>query len=152
MKKLTPGIDYIGITTPFYCIDGDGKLLMHKRSINCRDEQGMWDCGGGQLEFGETPEEGVLREVKEEYGCDGEIVGQLPAISVFRKQNGKDTHWLALPFIVKVNPKHVVINEPEKIDELGWFTLIELPQPLHSAFDNYILKTERIKFLQEFLI
>jgi ADP-ribose pyrophosphatase YjhB (NUDIX family) len=41
---------------------------MHCRSKNCRDEQGCWDCGGGSMEFGETFEETVKREVEEEYG------------------------------------------------------------------------------------
>lgn len=150
-KNLFPGIDYIGVTTPFYCIDGKGKLFLHKRSENCRNEQGMWDAGGGQLEFGETPVEGVLREVKEEYGCDGEIVGQLEAISILRKQNGKDTHWLALPFIVRVDPEQVKNNEPHKITELGWFTLKTLPSPLHSALEKYIIQTDRVKVLEECL-
>ncbi|HEY4495194.1 MAG TPA: hypothetical protein VI998_04000 [Patescibacteria group bacterium] len=28
------GIDYIGISTPFYCNDGQGCFLLHKRSKN----------------------------------------------------------------------------------------------------------------------
>ncbi len=61
--NLKPGVDYIGVTTSFYCNDGKGNFLLHKRSKNTRDENGRWDPGGGQLEFGEKPEKGVLREV-----------------------------------------------------------------------------------------
>lgn len=129
-----PGIDYIGITTPFYCTDGKGKIVLQKRSKNCRDEQGTWDPGGGKLEFGEQPEEGVLREVAEEYGCHGKILHKLPAFSLIRDQNGLQTHWLVIPFIVLVNPKEVKNNNPEKIDALGWFDAIHLPSPLHPAF------------------
>lgn len=150
-NELRPGVDYIGISTPFYCIDGNGKLLMHKRSDKCRDEHGKWDTGSGQLDFGEDPEVGVLREVREEYGCDGKIIFQFPPISVIREQNGVDTHWLALPFIIKVDPKEVKNNEPHKIIELEWFTLDNLPQPLHSAMEKYIVKTDRIKFLEKFI-
>ena len=139
--KIIPGIDYIGVTMNFYCVDGKGKLLLHKRSKNCRDEHGRWDNGGGQLEFGETPEHGVLREVKEELGCKGKILEQIPAISALRVQNGIKTHWLAVGFIVKVNPKEVKIMEPHKIDDIGWFDLSNLPYPLHPAFRRYIIQS-----------
>lgn len=51
---MRQGFDYIGVTTVFYCHDGKGNLLLHKRSQTCRDEKGRWDCGGGALKFGET--------------------------------------------------------------------------------------------------
>ena len=128
------GTDYIGITTPFYCNDGQGRFLLHKRSKNCRDENGTWDPGAGKLDFGVSLEENVLREVAEEYGCQGEIQERLPAHDIFREHNGVETHWIAIPFFIKVKPKEVKNNEPEKIDELGWFTLDNLPRPLHTGF------------------
>lgn len=131
---MTIGIDYVGVSTPFYCTDGSGKILLHKRSTNCRDEQGTWDPGSGKLETGVTLEENVQRELEEEYGCKGEILEQLPAMSVHRTHNGKPTYWVAVPFIVKVDPKDVTNNEPEKIEEVGWFSLKSLPTPLHSGF------------------
>lgn len=70
MKKLRKGIDFIGVTCVFYCHDGKGNFLLHQRSENCKDEQGRWDCGGGGLEVGEEFEDGVKREIMEEYGCD----------------------------------------------------------------------------------
>lgn len=131
---MIPGIDYIGVTTPFYCNDGKGRFFLHKRSKNCRDEVGMWDPGSGQLEFGLTLEENVLKEVEEEYGCQGTIQEQLPVHSIFRRHKDKDTHWLAVPFFILINPKKAVNNEPEKIDEIGWFSLEDLPTPLHTGF------------------
>lgn len=150
-QKLIPGIDYIGISTPFYCIDYKKRLLLHKRSNLCRDEKGKWDPGSGQLEFGEDPRKNVLREVKEEYGCDGKIIGELEPISVLRIHEGAKTHWLALPFIIRVKSSEVKNNEPNKISELSWFNLSNLPRPLHSAFEKYTLETNRIDFLKKYL-
>jgi 8-oxo-dGTP diphosphatase len=133
-QPLKPGVDYIGISTPFFCNDGKGQFLLHKRSKNCRDEHGRWDPGGGKLEFGITPEENVLREVREEYGCDGEIQEPVPPHSLVREWEGQRTHWLSIPFFVKVDPQKVRNNEPENIDELGWFPLHALPSPLHTGF------------------
>ncbi len=142
---MKPGIDYIGITTPFYCHNGNGLFLLHKRSENCRDEHGRWDSGSGKLEFGMTPEENVLKEVMEEYGCKGEIEEHLPAHSLFRQHEGKKTHWISIPFVIKVNPKEVKNNEPEKIVEIGWFSLDNLPQPLHTGF-NFTLNAYKEHF------
>src|SRR3990172_2287352 len=134
------GIDYTGITTPFYCNDGKGNYLLHKRSKYCRDEQGKWDPGGGRLAFGYSPERNVLKEVKEEYGCIGKIQKQIPPHSIIRKLNGKRTHWLAIPFFILVKPKEVKINEPRMIEEIGWFKLSNFPEPLHPGFKHTLKK------------
>ncbi len=143
------GIDYIGITTPFYCHDGKGNILMHKRSNQCRDEKGRWDAGSGKLEHNLSLEENVLQEVFEEYGCKGKIEEQLPAHDIFREQDGINTHWIAVPFIIKVDPVEVKNGEPHKIDEIGWFTLNSLPEPLHTGF-SYTLKKYREIFRKYF--
>lgn len=130
---MKAGVDYPGVTTFFFCHDGNKKFLLHKRSQNCRDEQGTWDSGGGKLEFGEDLREAALRELKEEYGCDGVIEHQLPTVTRIREKNGVKTHWITIGFIIKVDPKKVSMNEPEAMDEIGWFALDELPSPLHSC-------------------
>ena len=132
---MKPGVDYIGVSTPFYCHAGQGNFLFHKRSQKCRDEQGRWDTGSGKLEFGLTPEENVLKEVIEEYGCVGEIQERLLSFSLFREANGIKTHWLVVPFVIKVNRNEVKNNEPESIDEIAWFKLNNLPAPLHTGFE-----------------
>ena len=135
-------VDYIGITTPFYCNDGKGNFVMHKRSNMCRDEKGRWDFGSGQLEFGEQPEKSVLREVEEEYGVKGKIQEQLPAYSILREQNSIKTHWLVVPFFVKIDIRKARIMEPDKATEIGIFTLDKLPKPLHSGIQIAMLRCE----------
>jgi 8-oxo-dGTP diphosphatase len=135
---MKAGLDYPGVTTVFYCHDGQGNFLLHKRSQNCRDEQGRWDAGGGKLEFGVSLEENVLREVKEEYGCVGVIEEQLPPLDIFREHDGAKTHWVAVTFFVRVNRDEARNNEPESIDEIGWFRLDNLPAPLHTGLQHTI--------------
>lgn len=134
MKK---GVDYIGVTCVFYCHDGMGKFLLHKRSKNCRDEQERWDSGGGAIEHGETFEEAVKRELREEYCTDVLKLSFLGAHNVLRQNKGKKTHWIALLFVAQVDPSKIKIGEPESMDELGWFTKDNLPKPLHSQFSRY---------------
>lgn len=127
------GKDCIGVVCIFVCHDGQGNVLLQKRSVNCRDEQGTWDCGGGKLEFGETFEDAVRREVKEEYGAAAHDLQLCGAHNVLREHDGERTHWVAMTFAVRVEPTEVVIGEPEKVDEIGWFRMDALPSPLHSA-------------------
>lgn len=132
---MNPGIDYVGITTVFFCHDGKGNFLFHKRSNKCRDEHGRWDLGSGKLEHGLTLRENVLKEVLEEYGCEGVIQEELPPLDIFREHNENKTHWLAVPFFILVNPDEVKNNEPDKMEEIGWFKLGEFPAPLHQGFE-----------------
>lgn len=130
MKK---GVDYIGVVISYMCHDGKGNFLLNKRSSNCRDEHGCWDFGGGGLDFGETIEEALKREIKEEYCVDPISYEFLGHLDMLREMNGVNTHWLSLEFLVQVDREKVKNGEPHKFDELGWFTLDNLPSPAHST-------------------
>ena len=137
MKK---GIDHTGIAIVYFCHDGKGKLLMAKRTKNTRDEHGKWDSGGGGLEFSETVEETLKKEIKEEYCCDILEYEFLGYRDVHRTHEGKATHWIALDFKVLVDPAKVRIGEPHKFDDLGWFDIDKLPENLHSQLATTIKK------------
>lgn len=126
------GVDHPGVSCAFMCHDSDGRILLHRRGAGCRDEQGTWDSGAGQLEFGETFEQALVREVREEYGVEPSSSRLLGVRNVLRAHEGEKTHWVALVFAVLVEPEQVRICEPHKMAELGWFTIDALPSPLHS--------------------
>lgn len=126
------GVDFIGVTVCFAIHDGRGRVLLQKRSQNCRDEQGTWDVGGGALEFGESWEEAVKREIEEELGAIAQEVKFLKAYNAVRNNRGQKTHWIALAHAAKVDPDSVKINDADKIDEIGWFNISSMPSPLHS--------------------
>ncbi len=134
MKK---GVDYIGVTCVFFCHDGKGKFLLNKRSGKCRDEQGNWDCGGGALKLGEDFETGVRREIKEEYCTDVVDLKHLATTNVLRKNGSENTHWVALVFAAEVMPEQVKIGDSDSMEEIGWFTENNLPEPLHSQFHRH---------------
>lgn len=135
---MDSGVDHVGITTPFYCHDGKGNFLFHKRSENCRDEQLTWDMGSGKLEVGSTIEGNILRELHEEYGCRGVIDEFLPPYELFREHNGIATHWVVIGAIVRIDPQEARLHEPEKMLEIEWFNLKEPPTPLHSGCQQMI--------------
>ncbi|MBI4225284.1 MAG: NUDIX domain-containing protein [Candidatus Sungbacteria bacterium] len=143
---LKRGVDFIGVNCIFFCHDGAGKFLLHKRSKNCRDEKGVWDCGAGAMEFGESFADTVSREVEEEYGVKPINIRYVGSKNVIREHEGKQTHWIGNLHLVQIDPTRVIIGEPDKIDEIGWFLLDNFPEPLHSQLKNDIAMVK--KFLE----
>ncbi len=135
---MKQGFDYIGVTCVFYCYDSKGRLLLHKRSKNCRDEIGRWDAGGGSMKFGETFEQAVRREVREELCVDIEKLTFVDVNNVIRNHNGRKTHWIAVLFACLIDPKKVKNGDPKKITEIDWFYPNKLPKPLHSMYLTHL--------------
>lgn len=131
--NLKKGIDCIGVCVVYYCHDGQGNMLLAKRSQNARDEKGTWDVGGGAVELFDTIEDTLRKEIREEYRTEVVKYEFMHYRDVHRVlPDGRKTHWLALDFVVQVNREMVQIGEPEKFDELCWCKLGQLPAPLHS--------------------
>lgn len=138
MTGMKKGEDYTGISVVYLCHDGQGNFLLAKRSTNCRDEHGVWDCGGGGLEVGDTVLGTLQKEIKEEYCAHIHSSAFLGYRDVHREHNGKKTHWVALDFLVHVDRATVANGEPHKFDEIGWFTLDAFPEPLHSQLPHFL--------------
>ncbi len=136
--ELKKGVDYTGVTVVYFCHDGKGNFIMAKRSLNARDEHGRWDIGGGGVEFGETVEQTIRQEIMQEYCTDVLAFEFLGYRDVHREHQGRQTHWIALDFKVLIDPAKVKIGEPHKFDELGFFTLNNLPENVHSQFPNFL--------------
>ncbi len=133
------GVDHIGVVVCAIVHDGKGNILLMKRGKGARDEHGHWDICGGALDFGESIDEALERELKEEICTEPLDVTFLEVGDAHRvNHKGQKTHWVWLLHSVLVDPKTVKIGEPHKFDEIGWFTSKNLPTPLHSQFSKVI--------------
>lgn len=118
---------------------------MSKRGPKARDGHGAWDFGGGGIDFGESPEETVRRELLEEFGCQTiRSIQALPVLSIVREREGRKDHWIGFPFLIEVDPSEVRINEPGFIDEIGWFDIDQLPSPTLPGVAPIIEAIKRI--------
>jgi mutator protein MutT len=108
-------------------INDNNQVLLIKRGSKAKSERGVWSRPGGGVEEGESPEEAVKREIKEELGIEIEILEPLDFI-----EHLSDTgqHWIALGYLAKVKNGEPRIMEPEKIEEIKWFSLDEIPENL----------------------
>ncbi len=132
---MKQGIDCIGISITHICHDGSGKFLMKKRGIRCRDEHGAWEFGGGTLDMHEKVEDCLRRELKEENNAEPISYEFLGFMDLFRSMGDTNTHWVLLVFLVLLDPSKVINNDNDfdSFEDIGWFNLNNLPDPLHSS-------------------
>jgi len=135
---MRKGVDHTGVTVVYFCRDSAGNVAMQKRNRYARDEHDRWDIGSGAIEFGQTAEEAVVREVKEEYGADVQDMAFLGYRDVRRRDGNTRTHWIALDFTVHVDPAQVTNNEPDKFDEVRWFPVTAMPENIHSQLPRFL--------------
>lgn len=50
-------------------IDAEGRVLLARRPAG-KDMAGLWEFPGGKVDFGETPEAALIRELDEELGIE----------------------------------------------------------------------------------
>jgi 8-oxo-dGTP diphosphatase len=97
-----------------------------------------WSLPKGKLEPGETFEAGALREVEEETGVRGRIVGELaPVRYVDRKGRDKVVRWYRME--VDGDPADLVPND--EVDELRWLTPSEARDLVSYDHDRALLET-----------
>ena len=126
---MKAGIDYIGVAVGVFIIDDDGKVFLTKRSKKATNERGTWEIPGGKVDFGETLQDAARREAKEEYGVDIELLEQFPAQNHLIPEEHQ--HWVPTCFLCKIiGDNEPRIMEPEKCNEIGWFSFARLPFPL----------------------
>jgi NAD+ diphosphatase len=95
-----------------------GEQLLLARSS--RFKTGFFSCLAGFVEIGETPEETVLREVKEEVGLEVENIRYI------KSQSWPFPSQLMLGYIADYKSGEV-IPEPEEIAEADWYSIEQLP-------------------------
>ncbi len=104
----------------------DGTVLMGKRRGN--HGGGTWSLPGGHLEYGETPEQGALREISEECGVCVKNLRRGPYTNDIHVHEGK--HGITLFLLADYAGGEAQILEPEKCERWEWVTWEAMPEPL----------------------
>ena len=111
-------------TRPYLAVSAaifrDGRVLIVRRGR--RPAHGLYTLPGGGVELGETLEEAIVREVREETGLEIaplELVGFRQAIA--RDADGRvERHFVILPFAARWIKGEISLNQ--ELSEAQWLT------------------------------
>ena len=126
---------YTGKTATAIIPFPEGKILLIKR--NTKPFVGYWALPGGRLDPGETIEQTVVRECKEETGLDVAIVRKVGEYLEKGIKDDIEYEYYPTCFVVKVVGGKVKRQESE-IQEIQPFSLNALPNPLAFEHDKMI--------------
>ena len=120
-SRIYPTRPYLAVSAAIF---RDGRVLIVRRARP--PAHGLYTLPGGGVELGETLEEAVIREVREETGLDVEPV----ALAGYRQAVARDAdgrverHFVILPFAARFIAGEVSLNE--ELAEAHWLKPSEL--------------------------
>lgn len=106
--------------------DDDGRILLCRIVAAVRPDQ-PWTLPGGGIEFGEDPAAAVLRELREETGLVGEVMGLVDVSSRVFTPRDEDIELHAIRIVYRVRAIGGVLrDEPDgSTDRCAWLTPAE---------------------------
>jgi nucleoside triphosphatase len=118
-------------------VNNEGKILL-ARSHKWFDK---YTLPGGHIEVGETMEEALRREVKEEVGLDVEVVEfLLMQEAIFAKEFWKKRHFIFFDFLCRVGDQQVKLDRDELQDYIWEYPGAAFNRDLDSFTWNTIAK------------
>jgi len=112
----------------------DGKVLLGLRHGAHGAE--TWSLPGGHLEWHESFDDAVRREVKEETGLELGAIERIDFTNDPMPKEGK--HYVTLFFLSRNPHGEVELREPDKCREWRWCSWDDLPRPLFRPLENFI--------------
>ncbi len=93
-------------------VDADGRVLLAQRPAG-KAMAGLWEFPGGKIEEGETPEQALVRELKEELGIDTSSSCLAPV--TFASHRYDDFHLMMPLYVCRVWQGQVTAREGQKL-------------------------------------
>ncbi len=122
-------------------IEYNNKILLIKRSAAYGEISNSWDIPGGRTEFGEDPEDGLKREIKEEIGLElKEIKHILDASTVFKNE---EKQIVRITYLCTVKEKNIQLSHEHT--DMQWVSKDKLKT---IEFKDKILK----KIIEKYVI
>lgn len=100
----------------------DGRLLLGKRSIRRKAYPGVWDLPGGHVEVGETTEQALVRELREELGVTATAWREYVVLRAPAMAEEQPATLRLQVFLVTAWTGELRNLQPEEHDAIAWVT------------------------------
>jgi len=107
-------------------VDIDGRVLIARRPEG-KPMAGLWEFPGGKVDSGETPEQALVRELREEIGID--VTANCLAPFTFASHRYDDFHLLMPLYVCRVWDGMVVAREGQTLKWVRALELKDYPMP-----------------------
>jgi 8-oxo-dGTP diphosphatase len=93
----------------------DGKILL------TRDMHGFWSSPGGWIDDGESPEQAIVREVREELGVVADVTcGHRPHVAWHVPRSSDNATFILFVLGVRLRSEDFRL-QPEEVTDVRWF-------------------------------
>lgn len=117
---------------------GKKYLLLQKAKDLHREHIGLWEVPGGKIQYNETAEQAVVREVKEETGLNGLILKELSPLVL--EKEGIRTYTRV--YVVTTSSLKITMSNEHSAYQ--WVTVKQA-----EARDNVLYRELFLKYLSE---
>jgi 8-oxo-dGTP diphosphatase len=138
VKRLYPDQPVVGVGA---IILSEGKMLLEKRGNE--PARGQWTIPGGVVEVGESLEDAVRRETREETGLEVEEAALIDVVDQvhFDKAGKIEYHYVIIDYTVKAKGEPKAASDA---DQLKWVPLGEVEAyVLTPSFRRFFVKNKK---------
>jgi len=140
LKRLYPNQPIVGVGAVLIC---NGKILLERRKNE--PGRGKWTIPGGLVEVGESAEQTVIREVKEETNLEVEQPKLIDVVNsiISDGYNRIKYHFVIIDYFVKLRGGTLKANDDAA--ELKWIPFGEVEKhDLTKSFRDFFLRNRQM--------
>lgn len=123
-----------GIHSPYYRVSVKAKIYQNEKIILVKEDYKNWDLPGGGLEYNESINEALNRELMEEIGIKGFQTNNHPRIfKMIDRSANRPLLFIVFEFQISDNIK----LQPGCNVEIGFFDKKDIPEDIVNYSSNY---------------